>query len=225
MDKAVVLLSGGMDSVTLLHDVCIRRGVPTVYALTFNYGQKHAREMAEARWNAKHLGLAEHREVDLSYYGDLSAGGSALTDPAIDVPDMDDVPEEQRDQPPTYVPNRNMSLLSLAAAYAESKDARDVFYAAQAQDRYGYWDCTTGFVDAINAVLRLNRRDPVTVHAPYVDLGKSDVLKIGLEIGVDYSHTWTCYRGGATPCGSCPSCVERAAAFASARVADPLNAG
>jgi 7-cyano-7-deazaguanine synthase len=115
-----------------------------------------------------------------------------------------------------------MVLLSLAAAYAESKGAADVFYAAQAQDRYGYWDCTAGFVDAINTVLGLNRRGAVTVHAPYVRISKSEVLKIGLEIGVDYSHTWTCYRGGASPCGTCPSCVERAAAFASARVADPL---
>jgi len=222
MDKAVVLLSGGMDSVTLLHDVCKRQAVPVVYALTFDYGQKHTREMSEARWNAAYAGVAEHREVDLSLYGDLLAGGSALTDPATAVPDMDEVAEDQLDQPPTYVPNRNMVLLSLAAAYAESRGVGAVFYAAQAQDRYGYWDCTPGFVDALNAVLGLNRRGAVTVHAPYAGMSKGEVLKIGLEIGVDYSHTWTCYRGGAAPCGTCPSCVERAAAFAAARVADPL---
>ncbi|MBM4142543.1 MAG: 7-cyano-7-deazaguanine synthase QueC [Lentisphaerae bacterium] len=222
MDKAVVLVSGGMDSVTLLHDVCRRRGAGAVGALTVRYGQKHAREIEAARWNARRLGIAEHRVVDMAFFGGLTAAVSALTGRGAAVPDMAEIDAAQRDQPPTYVPNRNMTLLALAAAWAEARGGRDVFYAAQAQDRYGYWDCTPEFVQAVNGVLRLNRRDPVTVHAPYASLSKREVLKIGLEIGVDYAHTWTCYRGQESPCRTCPSCVERAAAFEAAGVRDPL---
>ena len=138
------------------------------------------------------------------------------------VPDLAEIDSELLSQPPTYVPNRNMILLSLAAAYAESNDIQDIFYGAQAQDRYGYWDCTSAFLNQINGVLGLNRVSPIRVHAPFVDMPKSDVVKIGLEMGVDYAHTWTCYRGGGRPCGTCPSCTERIAAFEKAGAADPL---
>jgi len=138
----------------------------------------------------------------------LIAGGSALTDAAIRVPDLENLSGKQRRQPPTYVPNRNMLFLSLAAAYAEARGIRDVFYGAQAQDEYGYWDCTVDFVNRINHILRLNRGKAVTVHAPFALMKKADVLKIGLELGVDYRHTWSCYRGGKKPCGTCPTCVS-----------------
>ncbi len=138
------------------------------------------------------------------------------------VPALAELAPAQLDQPPTYVPHRNLVLLALAAAYAEARGITEVFYAAQRQDFYGYWDCTEDFLRRTNDLLALNRRAPVTVRAPFAALDKSAVLQIGLQSGVDYSHTWTCYRGGAQACGICPACVERLAAFRAAGAADPL---
>jgi 7-cyano-7-deazaguanine synthase len=213
LSSAVVLLSGGVDSSTLLHHIKKSLKVRRLYALSFIYGQKHSREIEMAKWQAKAAGISEHRIIDISFFGDLIAGGSALTDPSIAVPDLADVKRSQRKQPPTYVPNRNMVMLSITAAYAEAKGCADVFYGAQAQDEYGYWDCTVDFVRRINHVLRLNRGKAVTVHAPFAGRPKSEVVKIGQALGVDYSHTWSCYRGRKKPCGKCPSCVERQKAF------------
>jgi 7-cyano-7-deazaguanine synthase len=218
--NAVILLSGGMDSTTLLHYVKKSLKARRVYALSFLYGQKHSRELKAAKWQARSAGVREHKIVDISPFGDLIAGGSALTDRSIAVPDLDDVAPGRRRQPPTYVPNRNMVLLSIAAAYAEAKGCADIFYGAQAQDEYGYWDCTVDFVRRINHVLSLNRGKAVTVHAPFAGMSKVNVLKTGLALGVDYSHTWSCYRGGRKACGKCPSCVERKKAFEKAGVDD-----
>lgn len=223
MDRAVVLLSGGMDSSTLLHYVARRLGVKSVHALSFLYGQKHSRELEAARWQARAAGVAEHIVADVAGFSGIFFGGSALTEAAIGVPDMDRIVAAERAQPPTYVPNRNMILLSLAAAFAEARGIRDVYYGAQAQDRYGYWDCTAGFLERINAVLALNRKAAVTVHAPFVGMRKAEELRLGLDLGVDYARTWTCYRGGERPCGTCPSCAERADAFREAGCPDPLT--
>mgnify|MGYP000356758464 CR=1 FL=1 len=222
MERAVVLLSGGMDSSTLLHHVARRLRVPEVHALSFVYGQKHAREIEAARWQARAAGVTAHRVVELDFFAGLIGGGSALTAHGPDVPDLGAVPEAERDQPVTYVPHRNLILLALAAAYAEARQIADVFYGAQTQDRYGYWDCTRDFLERLNATLALNRRRAVTVHAPFLTLRKGETLALGLELGVDFSHTWSCYRGGPVPCRACPACVERAAAFAALRQADPL---
>jgi len=223
VDKAVVLLSGGLDSSTLLHYVIKRLGASEVYALSFLYGQKHKREIEAAVWQAQAAGVKSHDVVDMGFFGALIPGSSVLTDVAMAVPRLSDLGPETLTQPPTYVPNRNMMLLSVAAAYAEARGVRDLFYGAQTQDSYGYWDCTPEFLERINAVLALNRHPPVMVHAPFVWMRKAEELKLGLELGVDYAHTWTCYRGGATPCGDCPSCVERAAAFKEIGIADPLK--
>lgn len=222
MSNAVILLSGGLDSTTLLHYVVRHLGRSPVYALTFSYGQKHRRELDAAAWQARAAGVAAHDVVDVSCFGALVAGGSALTDRETAVPRLADLRVDDLTQPPTYVPNRNMFLLSMAAAYAETRGVRDVFYGAQQQDRYGYWDCTPEFLERINALLALNRRQPVTVRAPFVSLRKAEELKLGLELGVNYAHTWTCYRGGRSPCGECPSCIERATAFQEVGRPDPL---
>jgi 7-cyano-7-deazaguanine synthase len=225
MDKAVVLLSGGLDSTTLLHHVVRQRGAGEVYALSFLYGQKHQRELEAATWQARVVGVKAHDIVDMGFFESLTTGASALTDRAIEVPRLQDMTEASLSQPLTYVPNRNIILLSLAAAYAEAKGVQDVYYGAQSQDRYGYWDCTQEFLDRMNAVLSLNRRKGVRIHAPFVAMSKAQELALGLEMGVDYAHTWTCYRGDTFPCGECPACVERRAAFASAGVPDPLEQG
>ena len=220
--RGVVLLSGGLDSSTLLHYVCRRLGSASVYAVSFLYGQKHSRELTMARWQARAAGVAEHRIIDLSFLKDVIRGASALTDEAIPIPALSAIPRSRRSQPPTYVPNRNMILLAVAAAYAEARGVTDVFYGAQAQDEYGYWDCTPGFLSRMNRTLSLNRSKPVRVHAPFIRMRKSEELQVGLDLGVDYAHTWTCYRGGRQPCGTCPTCVERATAFREVGMRDPL---
>ena len=225
MHAAVVLLSGGLDSSTLLRLAISREGCAPVYALTVQYGQKHARELDCATRQAKAMAVQEHRVLDLSCYGDLAGGVSALTGASMPVPDLRDMAESEKDQPSTYVPNRNMIMLSLAAAYAEARNCSRVYYGAQQQDRYGYWDCTPEFVGRINALLALNRRNPVEVRAPFVGLRKSEVLRLGLELGLDPAQTWTCYRGGELPCGTCPSCVERQGAFRELGRVDPLKNG
>ncbi len=221
--KAVVLLSGGLDSSTLLHYVIQRLAVSEVYALSFVYGQKHRCELTAAAWQAQAAGVKAHDIVDMNFFGALIPGGSALTDARIEVPRLVDLPESELSQPPTYVPNRNMMLLSVAAAYAEARGVTRLYYGAQTQDSYGYWDCTPDFLERVNAVLALNRRQPVTVLAPFVGLRKADEIRLGLELGVDYAHTWTCYCGGSTPCRTCPSCMERAAAFVEVGIPDPLD--
>lgn len=218
MDTAVVLLSGGIDSSTLLHFVKKEVGVPGIYAFSFLYGQKHSREIEMAKWQAESAGVVRHDIIDLSVIGASAMAGSALTDPAEAVPGLSEIAEADLIQPPTYVPNRNMVLISIAAAYAESHGIKDVFYGAQKQDEYGYWDCTVDFLARMNNVLALNRRDAVTLHAPFVSWTKSKVVSKGKELGVDYGHTWSCYRGNDEPCGVCPSCVEREKAIGSGDV-------
>lgn len=220
-EPAVVLASGGLDSTVLLHYVARTLGHAPVYAVSFDYGQRHSRELACAVWQAQAVG-AVHVRLDLSFLGGVLEGATALVEGGAAVPDYDALGHDELDQPPTYVPNRNMMLLSVAAAYAESHGVAHVFYGAQARDEYGYWDCTPEFVERINAVLALNRRTPVTVHAPFVNKKKSEAIQLGLELGVDFAKTSSCYRGGEQACGTCPTCVERLAAFDQAGIADPL---
>jgi 7-cyano-7-deazaguanine synthase len=215
-------LSGGLDSTILLHHVARNLGHAPLRALSYNYGQRHARELDCAAYQAQQAGAADHTVIDISFLGPLVQGGTSLVAGGADVPDLRDLADTDRDQPPTYVPNRNMILLNLAVAYAEARGVAHVFYGAQAQDEYGYWDCTKEFVTRLNRVLALNRRTPVTVHAPFVAMRKAASLRVGLDLGVDFAHTWSCYRGGERACGVCPTCVERLTAFREAGATDPL---
>tara|TARA_R110001592_G_scaffold48182_6_gene152025 strand:- start:76 stop:570 length:495 start_codon:yes stop_codon:yes gene_type:complete len=160
--------------------------------------------------------------MDITFMGALIQAGSALIEGGEEVPDLDALTTEELTQPPTYVPNRNMMLLSMAAAYAEAHGITDVYYGAQAQDEYGYWDCTRTFLERINNVLVLNRKAPVTVHAPFVAFSKGDTVKKGIALGVDFTQTWSCYRGREEACGTCPTCVERLNAFAANHTKDPI---
>ncbi|MCC6793563.1 MAG: 7-cyano-7-deazaguanine synthase QueC [Candidatus Hydrogenedentes bacterium] len=219
---AVVLLSGGLDSSVLLHYVVRTLGRAPVHAVSFNYGQRHAKEIECAHWQTDAVDAAAYRVIDVTFLGELVKGASALVTGGKVVPDLSDLQESQLDQPPTYVPNRNMILLSVAAAYAETQGIRDIFYGAQALDEYGYWDCTTDFLARVNAVLALNRREPITVHAPFIHKKKVESVRLGGELGVNFGYTWSCYRGGERACGTCPTCVERLKAFDEAGVNDPL---
>jgi len=222
---AVVLLSGGLDSSVLLHHVAKDLGCPEIHALSFNYGQRHSRELACANAQARSVGTAAHRVMDITFMGALIQAGSALIAGGAPVPDLDSLTAEELTQPPTYVPNRNMMLLSMAAAYAEAHEITDIYYGAQAHDEYGYWDCTRPFLERINGVLALNRKSPVTVRAPFVGDSKGEIVRKGLALGVDFAQTWSCYRGGEEACGTCPTCVERLNAFRENGIADPLAYG
>lgn len=211
--SAVVLLSGGLDSTVLLHQAVRGLRCPRILALSFNYGQRHSRELDCARWQAVRAGVAAHRVIDVSFLGDLLKRGSALAAGGGEVPNLADLSAAQLQQPPTYVPNRNMMLLSMAAACAEAEGIHDVYYGAQALDEYGYWDCTAEFLERLNHVLALNRKQPIVVHAPFVKMKKAEVVQLGAGLGVDFAHTWSCYRGEEKACGACPTCVERLAAF------------
>jgi 7-cyano-7-deazaguanine synthase len=168
------------------------------------------------------LVAAEHRIMDITFMGALIQQGSALIDGGAPVPDLASLSIEELTQPPTYVPNRNMMLLSMAAAYAEAHGMADLYYGAQAQDEYGYWDCTKDFLARMNAVLALNRKQPITIHAPFVAKSKGETVGLGVELGVDFTQTWSCYRGGESACGTCPTCVERLNAFKANAIADPI---
>ena len=221
-EGAVVLLSGGMDSTVLLHHVAKTLERTPTLSIGFNYGQRHVRELDCAAWPAGRAGVAEHRVIDLPFVADLVKTGTSLVVGGNDVPDLRDLDETELSQPPTYVPNRNMMFLSTAVAFAEAQGIRDVFYGAQAHDEYGYWDCTAAFLDRMNATLALNRKDAVNIHAPFVTSEKNELVTMGLDLGVDFAHTWSCYRGGDAPCGTCPTCVERQKAFQEAGEPDPL---
>jgi len=218
--KAVVLLSGGLDSATVL--AIARAGGFECYALSFRYGQRHSIELEAAGRVAAALGATAHRvaEVDLRWIG-----GSALTD-AIDVPkDRDDL---GRDIPITYVPARNALFLTLALAWAEVLGARDLFAGMNALDYSGYPDCRPEFLRAFEAMARLGTKAGIeggtfTVHAPLIAMTKAEIIREGVRLGVDYALTHSCYdpdvRGRA--CGRCDSCLLRKKGFAEAGVADP----
>ena len=218
MSDCVAIVSGGMDSVTLLYYLVKVKGrQPAV--ISFKYGQKHVKEITLAGEHARLLGLTDHLVCDLSHMRDLFKT-SALVSSDLAVPTMQQVQGDS--QPATYVPNRNMIFLSLAAAYAESHQASEVFYGAQRHDLYGYWDTTLEFLEQVNQVYSLNRKTPIRIEAPFVTYSKADILREGFALGVDYGKTWSCYQGDRVACGICPTCAERLAAFKEVGETDPV---
>ncbi len=217
--KAVVLLSGGLDSSTVLY--LAKRDGMEVHALSFDYGQLHARELESAKKIAQKCGVASHQIVSLKL---SDWGGSALTDRNIPVKDGN---VDNTGIPDTYVPARNMVFLSVAASMAEAIGARHIYIGVSEVDYSGYVDCRQVFIDAMQKAINLGtvmgaeRGETIELHAPFVNMTKADEIRLGLELGVDYSDTWSCYRGGLHPCGTCDSCLLRARAFAEVGVKDP----
>jgi 7-cyano-7-deazaguanine synthase len=218
--RAVVLLSGGLDSATAA--AIARSEGFDLYALTVEYGQRHAREIESARAIARALGVVRHVELGV----DLSAfGGSALTSPA-DVPKDRDL--AAAGIPVTYVPARNTVFLSLATAWAEALGARDIFIGVNVLDYSGYPDCRPEFIEAFERLAALATKAGVEgvalhVHTPLIRLTKAEIIRRGLALGVDYGLTHSCYDPDVTgrPCGHCDSCRLRARGFAEAGVPDP----
>ncbi|TLX73262.1 7-cyano-7-deazaguanine synthase QueC [Labilibacter sediminis] len=219
MKKTVVLLSGGLDSAVALY-LAKSQGFDEVHALSFDYGQRHETELNCAKATAEKAGVTAHKIVTLNL-GDF--GGSSLTDKNMEVEDGD---VSRTDIPVTYVPARNMVFLSIAASYAESIQAQDVFIGVSEVDYSGYVDCRQEFIDAMElainkgTVMGAEAGKPLKIHAPFVNKTKAEEIKLGMELGVDFGLTWSCYRGGEKPCGTCDSCLLRAKAFAEAGYTD-----
>lgn len=212
---AVVIYSGGMDSYTVLHRA-LRDGYD-VHALSFDYGQRHARELDVAREVCERLKLS-HRVVDIRAIHQL-IGNSALTDSGRPMPKADYAEDNLAD---TVVPNRNMILLSLAIGHAVNIGAPICFYGAHGGDHVLYPDCRPVFVERMNDVAAIANFEAVKIEAPYLHSDKSRILADGVEMGLDYAETWTCYLGEELACGECGSCRERLNAFSSLGMIDPL---
>jgi 7-cyano-7-deazaguanine synthase len=218
--RAVVLLSGGLDSATVLA-VARARGFEC-YALSVHYGQRHNAELAAARLIAVALGAREHRIMGVDLAG---IGGSALTDAGIAIPES-----PATGIPITYVPARNTLLLSLALGWAEVVGAADIFVGVNAVDYSGYPDCRPEFIEAFENLARLATKAgvegvPFKIQAPLIDMSKADIIRTGTELGVDFAMTVSCYQAGSdgAACAKCDSCRLRAAGFAAAGISDPTR--
>jgi len=215
LKRAVLILSGGVDSTTLLYKM--RQQGYEVHALTFNYAQRHKKEIDCARRIAALLKVS-HQVVDLSCLASLLGNSSLLC--GRDVPSGRYTEETARQ---TVVPNRNMIMLAVAAGYAEAQEIPEVFYAAHKNDATVYPDCRVEFVQALAPAIRLGTAwHPVELRAPFIDLSKAEIVQMGLDLDVPYQLTWSCYRGEDLPCRVCPTCLEREAAFALNGAVDPL---
>ena len=218
--KAVILLSGGLDSATVLAQA--KAAGYACYSMSFDYGQRHRAELQAAERVARQMGVVEHKVIGLDLNG---MGGSALTDSSIAVPEA---PAEGI--PVTYVPARNTVFLSLALGWAEVLDAHDIFIGVNAVDYSGYPDCRAEFIEAFERVANLATRAGVEgqgfrIQAPLQNLSKAQIVQLGMRHGVDYGLTVSCYQADddGRACGKCDSCRLRAAGFAGAGVADPTR--
>ena len=221
--KAVVLVSGGLDSTTCL--AIAREQGFDLYALTLNYGQRHDHELNSAKMIVDFFNIHDHSIIDI----DLAQfGGSALTD-QIDVPKKRDL-SDMDEIPVTYVPARNTVFLSLALAWAEVLGSFDIFIGVNALDYSGYPDCRPEYISSFEKTANLATKAGVSgssfrIHTPLIDLTKSEIVKVGMDLGVDYSLTSSCYDPDqeGNPCGLCDACYLRLKGFKEAGITDPLN--
>ncbi len=218
--RAVILVSGGLDSTTVL--AMARSQGYDCYTLSFDYGQRHRAELFAAEKVSALLGDVEHKVVHLNLD---SIGGSALTDKSIDVPE-----KETEGIPVTYVPARNTVFLSIALGWAEVLGAHDIFIGVNAVDYSGYPDCRPEYISAFEAMANLATRagvegQPISINTPLMDIGKDGIIKAGMALGVDYSLTVSCYQATdeGLACGRCDSCRLRREGFEQAGVADPTR--
>lgn len=224
--KILVLSSGGVDSTTCLAMAVKEVGAENVLALSVYYGQKHDKEIQAAKKVAEYYGV-RRMELDLSV---IFAGSncSLLKQSTEDIPlesYAQQIAETHGEKPvSTYVPFRNGLFLSSAASIALSHGCSKIMYGAHADDAAGaaYPDCSVDFVNAMNQAIYLGSGNQLTIEAPFVSLTKADVVKKGLELGVPYDLTWSCYEGGEKPCGKCGTCIDRMKAFEKNGVVDPL---
>ncbi|MBD2307402.1 7-cyano-7-deazaguanine synthase QueC [Chroococcidiopsis sp. FACHB-1243] len=221
-DKAVILLSGGLDSSTVLYQA--RADGYDCYAISFDYQQRHRRELEAAKTIARSAGVVDHKLIsfDLRQWG-----GSALTDDSINLPQARSLDEMAQNIPVTYVPARNTIFLSFALAYAETLNASRVYIGVNALDYSGYPDCRPDYIQAMQEVFRLGTKqgregNAIAIVAPLIQLKKTEIIQLGDRLGVPWEKTWSCYAGDELACGVCDSCRLRLAAFAALGLEDPL---
>ena len=223
MSEAIVLLSGGLDSTTALA-MAKEKGYEII-ALTFDYGQKHKRELDSAKKIAKHFKVKEHLVIPLDV-GKLLQ--SSLTQKSIAIPEGRSEDEMASGIPSTYVPARNLVFLSIASSIAESRGAKSVFIAVNAVDFSGYPDCTPEFIEAfqkaVDAGTKAGRTGKgIRIETPLIDLSKAEIVREAYRLKVPLELTWSCYKGGRRACGKCDSCQLRLRGFAEAGFKDPLE--
>lgn len=221
--KAVVLLSGGLDSSTVLYQA--KADGCECYALSFDYQQRHQRELEAAKTIALSAGVQQHQVIsfDLGLWG-----GSALTDQELEIP-RDRAPSEMADSIPiTYVPARNTIFLSFALAYAEALEAQRVYMGANALDYSGYPDCRPDYIQAMQQVFQLGTKqgregNSIKIITPLIDLKKTEIIELGNQLNVPWEKTWSCYQGGDKACGVCDACQLRLNAFRALGLTDPIS--
>lgn len=214
MSSVLVVYSGGLDSYTLLNKAM--KKFDRIEAITFNYGQKHNKEIEYAKSNCVELNI-KHEVVNLDLENILA--GSALVGD-IDIPEGNYDKEKMKQ---TIVPNRNMIMISVAASLVIKNDIEYLWYAAHSGDHEIYPDCRPEFIDKMAAVLEICDYHKIKFEAPFQNLSKNEIVATGLSMGLDYSKTWTCYEGKEKPCGKCSACLERALSFEANNTEDPLN--
>jgi 7-cyano-7-deazaguanine synthase len=212
--KTVLVYSGGMDSTTLLYKL-LEEG-REVRAISFNYGQKHSKELVFARKTCKKLGV-KHKVVDISFLKELVSNSALTSD--IEVPEGHYAGENMKI---TVVPNRNMIMASIAIGYAVNVGFDEVALGVHAGDHTIYPDCRPEFITHLDHVSRIANFKSIEIYTPFLDIDKGDIAIIGKKLKVDYSLAWTCYKGKNKPCGKCGACQERAEAFQKAKLKDPL---
>lgn len=213
--KVVVIFSGGMDSFTVLN-LAVKQGL-NVFALSFDYGQRHKKELDYAARVCKSLGVA-HKIVDISAINQLIGGSSLTSDIAVAEGHY-----AEESMKTTVVPNRNMILLSMAVGYAVSLEATKVYYGAHSGDHAIYPDCRPEFVHKMNDVCAIANYEAIEIVTPYLEVSKTAILTAGLAMNLDYAQTWTCYNGREKACGKCGACQERLEAFSENGATDPLQ--
>lgn len=215
MAKAVIILSGGLDSTTLMYDL-LNKGIE-VHAISFFYGQRHSKELECAHILCDKLNVP-HKIIDLEVLNDIAP--SVLTKNELPIPDGE---YNEDDIKLMTVPNRNMVMIALATSYAISIGANYVAYGAHAGDHALYADCTPKFVRAMEKAVEVCDYTGIKLLVPYLYMTKGEIAKVGLSLGVDYSLTWSCYKGGDLACGKCATCRERLEAFIFAGSKDPIE--
>ena len=219
MRKCIVPISGGIDSTVLLYHAVKSGDFDEVHAISFNYGQRHDKELDCACETAFKLKV-NYRVIALDFFKYITT--SSLTNPDIDVAKARDVLGDA--QTVNYVPFRNQMMLSICCAYAESVGAETVFHgAAQVDTQAGYWDGSAEFLDSINRLTDLNRKHRIKIEAPLINKSKKEIIEWGVDLGVFFSKTWTCYEGKEKACGECTACSSRIKGFMDIGVKDPIE--
>ena len=220
MSKAIVPISGGLDSSVILSIACQRH--EDVYAISYDYGQKHYKELLYAGCQIDdYKNIEDHKIVDIKFFRDI-AFTSSLTNNNIKVAHARDVLGDA--QTVNYVPFRNMMMLSIACSYAESVGANSVYHGSALVDsQAGYWDGSSEFLEQINNLTALNRKNRIKIEAPLIQLSKKEIINLGLDNGVNFKDTWTCYEGKELACGYCTACSSRIQGFLDNKMKDPIE--